>query len=331
MSSLWNLGTSIIGASAEVATTAASGVGNVVYTGTTKVVNTTADVATGSIRRVGSTVSPYLPTDKISSVAQFAYSSTYYVSDNTIRAVQLLPNILDLCKTKETQNITMCCFRIIEKVLALLKGDEVIEITKMLMQIARSETTSQLLLEIKGLLVELFALLRTSEAEALKHQLKDLVEGLQGIAREHQRQEAAMARNTPGNEQKQDESKEEVKEELDNPPSTPKGLYSIENIGGLDETERKLVKAVVLKSPNCATVVKKLALLDIPEAKSTELWNQRLALEIDGKKESNQRSSPASSSVEQSRSVQPTSNLSSGSRKNSGIVRLLKSSKEHEL
>jgi hypothetical protein len=305
MSSLWNLGTSIIGASAEVATTAASGVGTAVYTGTTKVVNTTADVATGSLRRVGSTVSPYIPTDQISSVAQFAYSSTYYVSDNTIRAVQLLPNILDLCKTKETQNITMCCFRIIEKVLALLKGDEVIEITKLLMQLARSETTSQLLLEIKGLLVELFALLRTSEADALKNQLKDLMEGLQGIAREHQRQEAARARSTPGNEQKHDESKEEVKEELDNPPSNSKGLNNIGDTGRLDKSERELVKVVLMKSPDRATVVKKLALLDIPEDKSTELWNQR--------------------------SLEPTSNISTGSHENRGIVTLLKSSKENDL
>jgi len=330
MSSLWNLGTSIIGASAEVATTAASGVGTAVYTGTTRVVNTTADVATGSLRRVGSTVSPYIPTDQISGLAQFAYSSTYYVSDNTIRAVQLLPNILDLCKTKETQNITLCCFRIIEKVLALLKGDEVIEITKLLMQIARSETTSQLLLEIKGLLIELFALLRTSEADALKHQLKDLVEGLQGIAREHQRREAAQARNTPGgNEQKLDESKEEVKEELDNPPSSPQVLKNIGDIVKLEESELELVKAVVLKSPNCATLVKKLALLDIPELKATELWNWRLQSEDE--KKSNRLRPAGSANVEQNKSSEPISNLSSGCHKNSGIVTLLKSSKENEL
>jgi len=324
MSSLWNLGASIVGASAEVATTAASGVGTAVYTGTTKVVNTTADVATGSLRRVGSTVSPYLPTDQISSVAQFAYTSTYYVSDNTIRAVQLLPNILELCKTKETQNITLCCFRIIEKVLTLLKGDEVIEITKLLMQIARSENTSQLLLEMKGLLVELFALLRTAEADALKNQLKDLVDGLQGIAREHRRQEAAKARD----EQKQDEAKEEVKDELDNPPSTPQRSNNIGDIGRLDESDRELVEAVVRRSPNCATVVKKLALLDITESKAIELWNQRLSSEMRDKREPNRRSLPAGASLEQSRSSAPPSNMSSGSVENSGIITLLKSSKD---
>jgi len=326
MSSLWNLGASIVGASAEVATTAASGVGTAVYSGTTSVVNTTADVASGSIRRVGSKVSPYIPTDQISSVAQFAYSSTYYVSDNTIRAVQLLPNILELCKTKETQNITLCCFRIIEKVLSLLKGDEVIEITKLLMQIARSENTSQLLLEIKGLLVELFALLRTSEADALKNQLKDLVEGLQGIAREQKRHEAAKARN----EQKHDEAKEEVNDEKDNPPSTPQRSNNILDIVNLDESERQLVKAVLRKSPNCATVVKKLALLDISERIATELWNQRQTPELLYKKEPNRRSPPAGGILEQSLSPAPSSNISSGTVESTGIVTLLKRSRDSE-
>jgi len=329
MSSLWNLGASIVGASAEVATTAASGVGTAVYSGTTSVVNTTADVASGSLRRVGSTVSPYIPTDQISSVAQFAYSSTYYVSDNTIRAAQLLPNILELCKTQETQNITLCCFRIIEKVLSLLKGDEVIEITKLLMQIARSENTSQLLLEIKGLLVELFALLRTSEADALKNQLKDLVEGLQGIAREHKRHEAAKAKN----EQKHDEAKEEVNDEMDNPPSTvstPQRSNNILDIVNLDESERQLVKAVISKSANCATVVKKLGLLDISERTATELWNQRLTPELHYKKEPNRRSPPAGGILEQSLSPAPPSNMSSGSVESTGIVTLLKSSRGRE-
>jgi len=326
MSSLWNLGASIVGASAEVATTAASGVGTAVYSGTTTVVNTTADVASGSLRRVGSTVSPYIPTDQISSVAQFAYSSTYYVSDNTVRAVQLLPNILELCKTKETQNITLCCFRIIEKVLSLLKGDEVIEITKLLMQIARSENTSQLLLEIKGLLVELFALLRTSEADALKNQLKDLVEGLQGIAREHKRQEAAKTRN----EQKHDEAKEEVNDAMDNPPSTPKRSNNVLDIGKLDESERQLVKAVIRKSPNCATVVKKLALLDISEKTATELWNQRLTSELHYKKTPNRRCPPAGGILEESLSPAPPSNMSTGSVESTGIVTLLKSSRDSE-
>jgi len=330
MSSLWNLGASIVGASAEVATTAASGVGTAVYTGTTKVVNTTADVATGSLRRVGSTVSPYIPTGQISSVAQFAYTSTYYVSDNTIRAVQLLPNILELCKTKETQNITLCCYRIIEKVLALLKGDEVTEITKLLMKIARSETTSQLLLEIKSLLLELFALLRTSEADALKNQLRDLVEGLQGIAREHQRQEAAKAGSALRNEHKQDDSKEEVQEELDNPPSSPPVLKNIGGIGSLDESERELVRAVVMKAPNCATVVKKLALLDITEAKATELWNERLTSEMVYRRESNRRYLPAGGSLVQNRSSELT-NVNQGAVKNCGIITLLKSGKESDV
>jgi len=315
-----------VGASAEVATTAATGVGTAVYSGTTTVVNTTADVATGSLRRVGSRVSPYIPTDQISSVAQFAYSSTYYVSDNTIRAVQLLPNILELCKTKETQNITLCCFRIIEKVLSLLKGEEVIEITKLLMQIARSDNTSQLLLEIKGLLVELFALLRTSEADALKNQLKDLVEGLQGIAREHKRQEAAKARN----EQKHDEAKEQVHDDRDNPPSTPQRSNNILDIGNLDESERELVKAVLRRSGNCATVVKKLALLDISERIATELWNQRVASELHYKTESNRRIPPAGGVLEQSLSPAPPSNMSCGSVENTGIVTLLKSTRNSE-
>jgi len=326
MSSLWNLGASIVGASAEVATTAATGVGTAVYSGTTTVVNTTADVASGSLRRVGSTVSPYIPTDQISSVAQFAYSSTYYVSDNTIRAVQLLPNILELCKTKETQNITLCCFRIIEKVLSLLKGEEIIEITKLLMQIARSDNTSQLLLEIKGLLVELFALLRTSEADALKNQLKDLIEGLQGIAREHKRQEAAKARN----EQKHDEAKEQVHDDRDNPPSTPQRSKNILDIGNLDESERELVKAVLRRSGNCATVVKKLALLDISERIATELWNQRVASELHYKTQSIRRIPPAGGVLEQSLSPAPPSNMSSGSVENTGIVTLLRSTRNSE-
>jgi len=278
MSSLWDLGASIAGASAEAATTAVSGVGNVVRTNTTNLINTTTNAASDSLRKVGSTVSPYIPTIPITNAAQFAYDSTYYVSDNTIRAVQLLPNLLDVCKTKETENITMCSIRLVEKFLCLLKCDEIGEIAKLMVEIAKSDATSQILNEIKELLLELFALLRTSEADALKAQLCNLIEGLQGIAQEHQRQEAARAK---------EERKTQVNEEWDNPPiirmtPTNKGCSrkSFPWVADLDEVDQKLIKAVLSKARNRAAVVEKLALLGITSAQATELWNCRTSVSI---------------------------------------------------
>jgi len=274
MSSLWNLGVSIIGASAEVVSDSASGIRNVVRNSTSKVMSTTADAVSGSFRRVSSKVSSYLPTRKFTSAARFACSSTYYVSNNTIRAVQLVPNFIELCKTKETRQITLYGFRTVEKALALVKSEEVSEIAKELVKLARSETTSQILVEIKDLLLEFFALLNTSEADAFKAQLSDLVEGLQGIAREQKAKERAHPDDDD------DDAKEEVIEEPNNQPGNQPKFNIFENFGiPLDENERKLISGVVWRAPNLDTVVKWLALMDLSAAQATELWNQRQALE----------------------------------------------------
>jgi len=299
MSALWGLTTSIAGASAEAATSAVSGVGNVVRTNTTNLINTTTNVASDSLRRVGTSVSPYIPSIPITNAAQFAYDSTYYVSDNTIRAVQLLPNLLDICKTKETENITFCSVRLVEKFLCLLKCDEIAEIAKLMVAIAKSDATSQLINEIRELLLELFALLRTSEADAMKAQLVSLIEGLQGIAREHQRQEAARAKE----EQKSQGNK---KQDNDNTPiirlqprkqASSKKAFSW--IADLEKIDQKLIKVVLKKATDRAIFVKKLSVLGISSAQANELWNHKNSESIwsfDRTSSKTSRSSPSSPS-----------------------------------
>jgi len=296
MSALWGLTTSIAGASAEAATTAVSGVGNVVRTNTTNLINTTTNVASDSLRRVGTSVSPYIPSIPITNAAQFAYDSTYYVSDNTIRAVQLLPNLLDVCKTKETENITLCAVRLVEKFLCLLKCDEIAEIAKLMVAIAKSDATSQLLNEIRELLLELFALLRTSEADAMKAQLCSLIEGLQGIAREHHRWEATRAR---------EEQKSQANKEQDNTPiirleprKQATSNKSFPWIADLEKIDQKLIWAVLKKSTDRAIFVKKLAVLGITSAQATELWNHKNSASIwkFDRTSKTRKSSPSSSS-----------------------------------
>lgn len=297
MSALWGLTTSIAGASAEAATTAVSGVGNVVRTNTTNLINTTTNAASDSLRRVGTSVSPYIPSIPITNAAQFAYDSTYYVSDNTIRAVQLLPNLLDVCKTKETENITLCSVRLVEKFLCLLKCDETAEIAKLMVAIAKSDTTSQLINEIRELLIELFALLRTSEADAMKAQLCSLIEGLQGIARERHRQEAARAKE----EQKSQGNKEQddtpiIRLEPKTQASSKKSFAWMAN---LEKIDQKLIEVVLRKATDRATFVKKLSILGITSAQATELWNRKKSVSnwsFDRTSSKSARSSPSSPS-----------------------------------
>jgi len=312
MSALWGLTTSIAGASAEAATSAVSGVGNVVRTNTTNLINTTTNVASDSLRRVGTSVSPYIPSIPITNAAQFAYDSTYYVSDNTIRAVQLLPNLLDICKTKETENITFCSVRLVEKFLCLLKCDEISEIAKLMVAIAKSDATSQLINEIRELLLELFALLRTSEADAMKAQLVSLIEGLQGIAREHQRQEAARAK---------EEQKSQGNKKQDTTPiirleprkkASPKKSFSW--IADLEKIDQKLIKVVLKKTTDREIFVKKLSVLGITSAQANELWNHKNSASI--------------WSFDRTSSKTPRSSPSSPSNMTSGICTLLSSGRE---